>query len=284
MGRFITTVPNMNHLVMIKGIRLVPGVRDVGIKGSRFVAIIDDNLEGDTYEALAKQIRLLYAFSFQCSYSESYQISAGKAGYHYTGHNERKEHLLSRPMFPTQKFLISSGRIFEDLLQAPFPKSNAESLYNLVYLWVHAKEFRELHLSQEAELLLWKIVDHMQGRSTEAKAKKLLKKLGTGYNGSTMFAARVLSGVGGDKRPDLQEVLAALTALDKLRLKQEALSAGNSPHYLELEATQAAEDRNVFLSEITRLYILWQFGLHIYYLKQTGNTYRLARKSEENAS
>ncbi|MDQ3123670.1 MAG: hypothetical protein M3Q14_03240 [bacterium] len=279
MGRFITTVPNMNHVVMIKGVRLVPGVRDVGVRGSRFVAIIDEGLEGAQYEELATQVRLVYGFSFQCSVSDSYQVMASTSGYHFTGHNERKAHLLSRPLFPTQKFLVSSGRIFEDLLTAKLPPSDMNMLYNLFYLWTRAKELRELHLPQEAEVLLWKIVEHMQQRGTNAKGKKLLKKLNRHMNDSSMFAARVLSTAGAEKRQSVREELEALTDLDKLRLKQEALSADKTEHYLEQDAALAAEQRNVFLSEITRLYIMWQCGLTMYHLKQKGNIYKLARST-----
>ncbi|MDQ3065464.1 MAG: hypothetical protein M3Q36_04325 [bacterium] len=279
MGRYITAVPNMNHVVMIKGVRLVSGVRDVGVRGSRFVAIIDEGLDGGAYETLAVQVRLVYGFSFQCAVSDSYQIMASTSGYHYTGHNERKNHLLQRTLFPTQKFVISSGRIFEDLLTSKQPAGDMNIVFNLFYLWVRAKELRELHLPQEAELLLWKIVEHMQQRGTNAKGKKLLKKLNRHVDDSSMFAAKVLSTVGSEKRRSVREELEALINLDKLRQKQDLLAAGKAEHYLEQDAALAAEQRNVFISEIARLYIIWQCGLTMYYLKQKGDIYKVARSN-----
>lgn len=276
MGRLITSVPNMHHVVMVKGVRVLPGVRDVGVKGDKFIAVVDDDLTREAYETLSKQVRLIYGFSFQCSYSDNYSVSVSSGGFHFTGHDERKAHLLERPLFPTPNFMVVSGRILEDMLHAATPKQDVEvGLYNLVYLWVQARELRELHLVQEAEILYMQIIAQMKQEGSDAKAKKLLKKLRMGYSGPAMFGARVIANVGGDARTTVREEVQALSDLERAYEAQASNKSGAL--YLE-ETNQATEQRNSFMAEMTRLYILWRFGLDDYVIRQKGDSYRIAKK------
>lgn len=275
MGRFITSIPDSDHSASVEVCSLLPGVQKVSFKGVRLTASLSDDLEEVRYQELARQLRLVYSFAYRAVNSESYQVSAAGSGFHFTGQDERKLHLLKRKSHPTPKFLQAADRVFADLLAAEDPKRDKTKLFNLLYVWTRAQELQQLRLSLEAQVLLGTIVDDMQRSGADLKGGKLIKGFGIVQTPGDQFAVRILQELNRGDKQTAREELEGFSYLYRLRQRQAQVLNPETPYYLGSDQADV-ERKNAFLFEITRLYILWRFGLQRYCLKQQGNAFRIS--------
>jgi hypothetical protein len=278
MGRFITTIANMNHNLTIEEVRLVKGVKAVSFRGKKLTAKIAEVTNRDECEELAKQLRLVFAFAYRSVYSESYQLSTDSTGYHFTGQDDRKSHLLEKNYNFAPKYLSNADLLFVDLLQTEAPKQNATKLFNMLYIWNRAHELRLLHLPLEAQVILGKIVDDMNRPGMDFKAGKLIRGLGIIQTESDKFAANLLQAYGRQKLISAKAELDGFSYLNRLYRRQSESFSPETAYYVGNKIQTELERKNAFLFEITRLYILWEFGLQNYYLLQNASLYKVERK------
>lgn len=276
MGRIVTTIPDFHHSVTVKECRLVKGITEVSIKNNKLQAAVKDGYPEDAYEAMVKQLRLIFAISFKSVFSENYQVMTNASGHHFTGHDELKAHLLARTSKPTPKFLLKSATMFEDMLQAAVADKQQTKLLNLMNVWARAQELQQLHLPIEAHVLLAKIADDMK-RKGEFKDGKLMKGFGIVQTPGDQFAAKILQELGREGKESARQELDGFSYMYRLLARQADILDGEVAFYLGKKVLAPIENANAFLFEITRLYILWRCGLDGYYLKQQGMTYRIAR-------
>jgi hypothetical protein len=280
MGQFSSHVPNIHFTVKATNVWLIKGVKESSVQGNTLTAVIDDPLTQEAYEELAKQLRLVFGFSFRNVYSESYNITTQAMGFHHTGQDESKSQILKRNYVLTPKFLESSSTIFKDLLSMAIDEKNKTKLFNMLYIWTRACELKLLHMPLEAHILLGQIVDDMVRPGPDFKQGKLMKGFGIIKTASDQFAATALLHFKRDQKPHAKDELDGFSYLYRLRQRQAETLSNETTFYLGKKATADVERKNSFLFEITRLYILWLFGLDYYHLKQNGLTYRIERSKK----
>jgi hypothetical protein len=282
MGRFQAIVPNINYSLSVDSIRLVKGVQMVSFEGRKLTAQISDDLIHEEYEMLARQLPILFAFSFKTVCSESYQIGTQGTGFHYTGQDERKAHLLQRNYTLTSKFLTSASKIYSDLLYAVVPKKDITRVFNVMHIWIRAYELQQLHLPAEASILLELIIDDMEREGPSFKSKKPISGLGIIQTESDQFAARIMLWFERQKLDSARQELEGLSYLHRMRLRREGLACPEVAFYLGKKPIADLVKKNAYLFEVTRLYVLWLFGLKEYYLQQQGNQYKIERYKAKN--
>ena len=69
-----------------------------------------------------------------------------------------------------------------------------------------------------------------------------------------------------------------LAYLDSLRHPHAHQASDRLDYYMEEETHLEASMNNIFISDITKLFIIWELGLRDYYLKPRANIYELAKK------
>lgn len=280
MARFYCTVPNLGVSVDVSDVKLVKHCEKVSYTGSQLSAIISNGLSEDQYEKISKQVRILYSFCFEDVYPESYDINEPKTSFGVGGHDERKDHLLAYSSNPREEFKTISTSVFEDLLHIELGQRNERQLFNLMFIWARAHELEDLKLMVEAYTQYWRILDLIKAKGSKTEAIKLLKKLGLDETKSNIAAAKVEQVMRPNAKKYSKDNIETIAYLDSLRHPHAHKPSRSEDYYLEERLTHLeAEMNNIFIADITRLYILWSVGLKDYYLKPRANIYELAKRA-----
>ena len=75
----------------------------------------------------------------------------------------------------------------------------------------------------------------------------------------------------------------SLSILDGLRHPHAHQASSRSEYYMEEETRLDAWMNNIFISDIARLFVIWELGLRDYYLKPRANIYELAKREPEQS-
>lgn len=279
MATFYCTVPDQNISTEVAGLKLIEKTRSITLSGSRLSAQVSNGLSDNVYDRISKQIRILYSFCFEDVYPESYDVNEPTTSIGVGGHDERKEHLLQSSSDPRDEFKIISTTLFTDLLNLELGQKDKRQLFNLMFIWARAHELEELKLMVEAYTQYWRILDLIEAKGNKFEAIKVLKKLKISVTESSIAAAKIELVM----RPDVQQFsrnnIETIAYLDSLRHPHVHKPSRNGDYYLEEISTHLeAEMNNIFIADITRLYILWTVGLKDYYLKSRANIYELAKR------
>jgi hypothetical protein len=279
MTRLRCTVPNLEISTNTANIQLIEKTQKISLTGSGLSAILSDGQTEDTYDKISKQIRIIYSFCFEEVYPESYDIE-GSNSISLRGHDERKEHLLSSSGKPRKEFIDISTSLFDDLLKLKLSQKNKRQLFNLMFVWAKAKELEELSLFVEAYAQYWRILDLIQVKGSSSTAKELLENFGLDHESKSNIAAAKIEKV---MRPNANKYskqnIETISYLYSLRHPHAHKPSRGDDYYLEKMNTHLeAEINNIFISDITKLYVLWSTGLKDYYLKPRANIYELAKK------
>ncbi len=279
MATFYCTVPNLNTSTEVSELELIGNTNKVTLSGSTLSAQVSDGLSDDVYDKVSKQIRILYSFCFEDVYPESYDVNEPTTSIRVGGHDERKDYLLHSSGNPRDEFKIISTTLFKDLLGLELGQKDKRQLFNLMFIWARAHELEELKLMVEAYTQYWRILDFIKAKGNRSEAIKILKKLKLSVTKSNIAATKIELVM----RPNAQKYsknnIKTIAYLDSLRHPHAHKPSRNSDYYLEEISTHLeAEMNNIFIADITRLYILWTVGLKDYYLKPRANIYELAKR------
>jgi hypothetical protein len=279
MAVITTNVPDLNIDIAVKDVTFLNHVSRVELSGNVLRCFVDNGLSDDEYNDIAKQIRIIYSFSFEHVYSEDYEVSEPTTSIGYGGNNERKQHLLDEPFTSlNDNFSITSQQIFTDLLKMTAKIPQKVHFYNLAYIWSRANELVELHLLTEAFVQYWRILDEMHAKTTTVEAKKILHQHGLDEDSThNIFAARVLMSIDRGQRKSAAEEIPDLANLDFLRQPHAHQAGGRRKYYLEEETHLEAEIHNWFIADVTKVFILWLIGLEDYYLSPRANIYEIKK-------
>lgn len=281
MGTITTNVPNLNINIVVDYMPMLMDVSSIQLAGNKLIAQVKDGLSDAKYNEIAKQLRIVFSISFDQVYSEDYEVSYPGNVIGYGGHNERKNHLLSKNLNFEDNSSQTSQLIFIDLLGASPSISVQTRFFNLAYIWTRAHELEDLQLLTEAYVQYWRILDEMHSKGTKSQALKALQLLDLEENKSNIFAARVLAGIGREQRKSAKGEIADIANLDRLRHPHAHQAGGRRKYYMEGETHIGALANNWFIAYITKLFILWQIGLNNYYLSPRANIYEI-KKAEES--
>lgn len=278
MATFYCTVPDLSISTDNNGVKLVENTSRITLSGSRLSAQVSNSLADDVYDKVSKQIRILYSFCFEDVYPESYDINEPTTSLGVSGHDERKEHLLRCSGSPRDEFKIISTTLFKDMIDLDLGQKDKRQLFNLMFIWTRAHELEELKLMVEAYTQYWRILDLIETKGSKSEAIKILKELKLGVTESNIAAAKIELVMRPNARQYSKDNIETISYLDSLRHPHAHKPSRNSDYYLEEISTHLeAEMNNIFIADITRLYILWTVGLKDYYLKPRANIYELAK-------
>ena len=280
MGTITTDIPDLNLSLAVDSVNLLKEVSRVQISGKSLTAQVRDDLSDENYDEISKQLRIVFALSFEQVYSEDYEVRTLARGIGHHGHNERKLHLLSKNINFGDTFSHTSQLIFKDVLEASTTNAKQNRFLNLAYIWARAHELEDLKLLTEAFVQYWRILDEMQVSVTTARVEAILNKHELPQTQSNMFGARILERMNRAERLSAKGEILDLSNFDQLRNPHAHHARSRQKYYMEEETHIDAEIQNVFISDITKLFTLWQLDLNSYYLNPRANIYEI-RKSEE---
>ena len=279
MARFRSNVPDIGVVVGIADFKLLNSVTSYTVAGSGISADLKDGLSEDSYERVAKELRILYSFCFEHVYSEDYEVSTNAIDYSTSGHNERKEHLLAENSHVSEKFGNVGKQLLADISGLNVGQAKLRRFFNSAFIWSRANELEELKLLTEAYTQYWRLLDlinekvQLSGEETVA----LLDEHKLPATESNKFAIRILHKMDMLKRGRTGNI-ESLAHLDSLRHPHAHQASDRSSYYMEEETHLEAEINNVFISDITKLFIIWELGLRDYYLKPRANIYEIAKR------
>jgi hypothetical protein len=278
MAQFRSNVPDIGVSVSIPGCKLIGTVNSVSLAGSSLSAQLKDELTEDQYERIAKEIRILYSFCFEQVYSEDYDVITTKIHYSTGGHNERKEHLLAENSHVSEKFGNMAKQLFEDISSLNLGAVKLRSFFNSAFIWTRANELDELKLMTEAYTQYWRLLDLINEKVqlNQSETGSLLEKYSMPKTQSNIFAIRILHKMGMLKEGKTGNI-ESLSHLDSLRHPHAHQASDRTYYYMEEETHLEAEINNIFISDITKLFVIWELGLRDYYLKPRANIYELAK-------
>lgn len=239
-----------------------------------------DGLTEDQYDTASKEIRLLYSFCFEHVYSEDYDIITADVHFGHSGHNERKEHLLSENSPVSDNFGSTCKQLFEDIAGLSLGQAKRRDFFNSAFIWSRANELQELKLLTEAYTQYWRLLDLINDKSqlSQTETTRLLEQYEIEQTQSNIFAIRVLHKMG-TLNPDKKSNIESLALLDSLRHPHAHQANGRTDYYMEEGTHLEAEMHNIFISDITKLFVIWEIGLSDYYLKPRANIYELAKRT-----
>lgn len=279
MTQFRTNVPDIGVSLDVENFKLLSTVHSINLSGSSVTARLKDGLNKEAYERVSKEIRVLYSFCFEHVYSEDYHVTTTEVGYGYSGHNERKEHLLAENNPVYDEFGSICKQLFEDIADLSTNQAKLRSFFNSAFIWSRANELQELKLLTEAYTQYWRLLDlineKVQLSHTETVA--LLRQYDMHQTQSNMFAIRVLHKMGMLKEGQKGNI-ESLSLLDRLRHPHAHQVSDRTDYYMEEETHLEAEMHNIYIADITKLFVIWELGLSDYYLKPRANIYELAKK------
>lgn len=279
MARFYCSVPSLEISKKVENVRLIEKTSSIALEGSRLSAILADGLNEDIYDRISKQIRITYSFCFENVYPESYDISETTTSIGVAGHDERKEHLLSYSGKPRQEFIDISTTLFKDIFTLEVGQKEKRQLFNLMFIWTRAKELEELQLLVEAYVQYWRILDLIESKGNIVSAGKLLKSLGLDESKSNLAAAKIEMVMRPNAKEYSRSNIETIAYLDSLRHPHAHKTSRSEDYYLEeISSHLEAEMNNIFIADITKLYVLWSAGMKDYYLKPRANIYELAKR------
>lgn len=281
MAIFTCRVPNLNISVSATGVRLIKSCLSVSYSGNILTAVIKDGLTDEEYEKISKQVRLVYSFCFDEVYPESYDVREPTTSLSVGGHDERKQYLLEYSGDPRSEFKGISASLFQDLLQLKLGQRDTRQLFNSLFIWDRAYELVDLKLMVEGYAQYWRILDYIQAKGVKAEAIELLDLFGLDHTGSNIVAAKIVQVMKPNEDGHRKGNIEAISYFDTLRHSHAHKPSRTEDYYLEETATHLeAEINNIFISDITKLYILWMAGLSDYYLKPRANIYELAKHDQ----
>lgn len=279
MAQFRSNVPDIGVSSNIADFKLLSAVTTYSVAGHSLTANLKDGLSEDSYERVAKEIRILYSFCFEHVYSEDYDVLTSKVHYSTSGHNERKEHLLAENSHVSEKFGNVGKQLLEDISALNIGQAKLRSFFNSAFIWSRANELQELKLLTEAYTQYWRLLDLINEKVQMSKAEStsLLNSYGLSETQSNLFAIRILHKMGMLK-PGQTGNIESLALLDSLRHPHAHQASDRTDYYMEEETHLEAEINNIFISDITKIFIIWELGLRDYYLKPRANIYEIAKK------
>lgn len=279
MATFYCTIPNLNISTDATEVKLIENTSKITLSGSRLSAQISDGLTDKIYDKVSKQVRILYSFCFEDVYPESYDINEPTTSFGVGGHDERKEHLLRYSGSPRDEFKNISTALLKDISGLELGQKDMRQLFNLMFIWARAHELEELKLMVEAYTQYWRILDFIKAKGNTINAVKLLRELQLDESKSNIAAAKVELVMRPSAQEHSRDNIEAISYLDSLRHSHAHKPSRSHDYYLEEISTHLeAEMNNIFIADITRLFILWTVGLNDYYLKPRANIYELAKR------
>lgn len=280
MATFQSKVPDIGVSKDLNNVGLIPAVASVQLASSKLTARINDGLTDEQYDQISKQIRILYSFCFEHVYSEDYDVHTVGTAFSNSGHDERKEHLLAEDSPVSDKFGNTCKQLFEDVAAVQLGDIKRRAFFNSAFIWSRANELEELQLFSEAYTQYWRILDLVYAKSqlNQTDVIKLLKQYGVKKTQSNIFSIKVLEKMGMLRKRGDSGNIESLALLDSLRHPHAHKAANNHDYYMEEETHLEASMHNVFISDITRLFVIWELGLKDYYLKPRANIYELAKR------
>jgi len=280
MAIFRSNVPDIGVSANLEQVRIIPAVNSISLSATRLDATIRDGLTDDEYDRISKEIRLLYSFSFEHVYSEDYDIITPGVSSGHSGHNERKEHLLGESGHVSEVFGNTCKQLFEDIANVSLSIPKRRAFFNSAFIWSRANELQELQLLSEAYTQYWRILDQVNAKSqlTQAETTELLTQYDMERTQSNIFAIRVLHTMSMLREGGDSGNIESLSMLDSLRHPHAHQTSNRREYYMEEETHLETWMNNIFISDITRLFIIWELGLRDYYLKPRANIYELAKK------
>jgi hypothetical protein len=281
MATFKSKVPDIGVNVRLSQVQIIPAVESITVSGSRLEARISDGLSEEDHERVSKEIRLLYSFSFEHVYSEDYDINTQQTGYGYSGHDERKEHLLAENSPVSDVFGSTCKQLLEDIANVSLNQTKRRAFFNSAFIWSRANELQELQLQSEAYTQYWRILDMVNAKSqlTQVEIAKLITQYGIEQTQSNIFAVRILHTMGMLREGGDSGNIESLSKLDGLRHPHAHQASNRTEYYMEDETHLETWMNNIFISDITRLFVIWELGLQDYYLKPRANIYELAKRT-----
>jgi hypothetical protein len=282
MARITTDLPNLPINLVVDNISLLSDVSRVEIAGNKLTAQVRDGLPDAKYHELSKQLRILYSISFEHVYSEDYDVLDRSNGIGYSGHNERKMHLLEHSASSlNENFAHTTQLIFKDTLETTATPSKQTRFFNLAYIWTRAHELEELKLLAEAFVQYWRILDEMQTSVSSARVEEILDMHKLPHTQSNEFGVRILERIGRAERKSAEGEISDLSIFDQLRNLHIHRAGGRQKYYLEKETHINVLANNWLISMVTKLFILWELDLNKYYLNPRANIYEIKKYEEE---
>lgn len=285
MAIFRSNVPDIGVSINLDRVLVIPAVESIKLSGNKLEARIQDGLSDDDYERTSKQLRVLYAFCFEHVYSEDYDTITPIVNSSHVGHNERKRHLLAENSHVSDVFGGTCKQLFEDIAGVGLSQSKRRSFFNSAFIWSRANELQELQLQSEAYTQYWRILDQINAKSqlTQAETSELISQYGVSQTQSNIFAIRVLHTMGMLRENGDSGNIESLSMLDSLRHPHAHQASNRSEYYMEEETHLESWMNNIFISDIAKLFVIWELGLRDYYLKPRANIYELAKRDPEQA-
>lgn len=279
MAKFQSNVPDIGVATSLTSVQVIRSVSSIHLTGSSISAELANGLTEAAYEKASKEIRILYAFCFEHVYSEDYEVRTVGMHYGYSGHNERKEYLLAETSPVSEKFGNVCKTLISDIAGLRLGEGKRRSFFNAAFIWARANELQELKLLSEAYAQYWRILDLVNERSqmSGSQVRKLLYQYDAHETQSNIFAIRVLHTMGMLKPGNIE----TLATLDSLRHPHAHQPSSRTSYYMEEETHLEAWTSNWFISDITKLFIIWELGLRDYYLKPRSNIYELAKRDAQ---
>lgn len=281
--QFKSNVPHIGVSVNINSVQIIPSVNSIQLAGNSLTATLLDRLTEDEHEKLSKEIRVLYGFCFEHVYSEDFAIYTAKTHYEYFGHNERKEHLLAENSPVSENFGKTCTQLLEDIVSLRPSQAKRRAFFNAAFIWVRANELKELKLMSEAYTQYWRLLDWIYKKSqlSTPQVHQLLDKYELEYTESNRFSIRILNEMGMLK-PRKSSNIQYLAFLDSLRHPHAHQPNARANYYMEESTHLESWLNNIFISDITKLFIIWQLGLKEYHLKPRANIYELAKRQSNS--
>ena len=278
MASIHTTVPNLNISITVENVTFIPNVTKVELIGSQLNCYVHDGLLDDTYKDISKQLRIIYSLSFEHVYSEDYDVNKPENSITVFGHNERKQHLLNETYTQlNENFSSTSQQIFRDILELDTSLPRRTKFLNMAYIWSRANEMVELKLLTEAFTQFWRVLDVMHAKTSTSEAKIKLQQHGLSETTHNIFAARALITISNGQRMSGPGAVLSIASLDALRQPHAHQAGGRRKYYLEEETHLEAEIYNWFISDVTKVFVLWLIGLDDYYLSPRANIYEIKK-------
>lgn len=279
MAQFRSNVPDIGVSFSVTDFPLLGEVNAYSLGGNILMANLKDGLSEDSYERLSKELRILYAFCFEHVYSEDYDVQTASTGYSTGGHNERKEHLLAENSHVTEEFGNVAKQLLGDISGLDIGKAKRRSFFNSAFIWSRANELEELKLLTEAYTQYWRLLDliHEKVQISTAESIALLDGYNIPPTQSNLFAVRILHKMAMLREGDSGNII-SLAHLDSLRHPHVHQASDRTDYYMEEETHLEAEINNIFIADITKLFIIWELGLKDYYLKPRANIYEIAKR------
>ncbi len=282
MVKFQSKIPDIGVDISIAQFNILEGVASYKIKGHCLNAILGEGLSEDSYEHIAKELRILYSFCFEHVYSEEYEIITGRLHCMDGGSDERKAHLLAEGSHASKEFRGMCTQLLADISSLQLRKTKLRSFFNSAFIWSRANELQELGLSAEAFTQYWRLLDLINAKAqlSEQRLVSLICEHGLPDTQSNKFAVRVLHKMGllESSKKTLVEVFSEMASHRHPHAHQ---ASDRTFYYMEEETHLGVIMNATHIADITKLFIIWELGLRDYYLKPRGNIYELAKKMPE---